>query len=53
MGREQKAGMGTTYRKCLKKVIMQYTGWMGWILQLNVSLKHCLDPFAKAIETLK
>ena len=31
---------------------MQYAGGIGWILQHNVSSLHCLDPFAKTIETV-
>ena len=49
MGWEWKVGMETTNGKCLIKVIMQCTGK---ILQRSVYLQHCLDPFAKTIETL-
>ena len=45
-GRQRKARMGMTHRKCLMQLIVQYTGW---ILQHNVSLTYfitlCPQPY--------
>ena len=51
-GTEMESRNRKNSQKMPEKVIMQYTGWTGWILQHNDSLQHCLDPFTKTIETL-
>ena len=47
MGTESKNGIDS--RKMPDK---GHHAWIGWILQHDVSLQHCADPFAKMIEIL-
>ena len=49
MGTE--SGNGNDLRKT-PNIDHHAIGWIDWILQHNVSLCHCLNPFTSTIETL-